>query len=75
MTEKTPQERLDESIRQFLEIYKILSPEARISFEIEIIRKTKDMDERTQKLYLALIKAAKDDRTVEETIKRMHKSQ
>lgn len=74
MNEKNPKERLEDIIRRFLEVYKILSPEARITFEIEITKKTKDMDERTKKLYEALIKAAKNGLNTEETIFEMRKN-
>jgi hypothetical protein len=74
MTEKTPEEGLNENIGKFLEVYKILSPEARIGFEIEITKKMKDMDEGTRKLYLALVKAAKDELNIKETVSRMRKA-
>jgi len=74
MAEKTPGEILDENIGKFLEVYKILSPEARIGFEIEIMKKMKAMDERTAKLYTILIRAAKDGLNIKETISRMGKA-
>ena len=74
VNEKKPEERLEDIIGRFLEVYKILSPEARITFEIEIAKKTKDMDERTRKLYEALIKAAKNGLNTEETISEMRKN-
>ena len=42
MAEKTPEEKLGENIGKFLEVYKILTPEARIGFEIEIAKKMKE---------------------------------
>jgi hypothetical protein len=74
MNEKNSKERLEDIIARFLEVYKILSPEARITFDIEIARKTGDMDDRTKKLYEALTKAAKDGLNVSETLSQMSKS-
>ena len=74
MIEKNNKERLEDIIKRFLEVYKILSPEARITFDIEIARKTRDMDERTRKLYEALTKAAKDGLNISETISQMSKT-
>jgi len=71
MTEKNPQEKLEDSIKRFLDVYRILSPEARIAFEVEIEKKTRDDDDRTKKLYSSLIKAAKAGMNIEETIKEM----
>ena len=74
MTEKTPEEKLNESIERFLEVYKFLGPEERIRFEIEIEKKTKEIDEKTRNLYSALIRSAKDGKNIKETLNKMKKA-
>jgi len=66
-------EKMEKSINVFLEIYKILSPEGRAQFEAEIAARIKNLDEKSKKLYLALIKAAKDGLAPAEAIEEMRK--
>jgi len=70
---KAAQEKLDDIIERFFEIYKFLSPEEKIKFEIEITKKNKDADDRTKNLYGALIDSCKRGLTVKEAISKMGK--
>ncbi|MCX5725704.1 MAG: hypothetical protein NT030_00740 [Candidatus Saganbacteria bacterium] len=74
MMEKDKSVILYKNVELFLEDYKILSPEARATFEAELGSKIKGMDERTKKLYLALIKAAKEGMDRERAIEEMRKA-
>ena len=71
MAEKNAENKLDDIIGRFLQVYKILSTEEKVRFEIEIVKKTKDADERTRNLYSALIAAAKDGLDIKEAITKM----
>lgn len=73
MAEKNAEETLDEIVGRFIEVYKILSPEEKIRFEIEIEKKTKAMDGKTKDLYLALIASAKKGLDIKETLVKMRK--
>jgi len=73
MNDKNPEERLEDQVKRFLEVYKVLSPEARVTFEIEIAKKTAVMDERTKNLYNALVKAAREGLSQQEAIEQMRK--
>jgi hypothetical protein len=66
-------EKFEEEVRHFLEVYKILSPEARVNFEIEIARKTAFMDEKTKKLYSVLIDSAREGFGFSDAIAKMKK--
>lgn len=70
---KSPEEKLDDIIEKFFEVYRILSPEEKVKFEIGIVKKNKDADERTKNLYAALIDAVKRGLTVKEAITKMGK--
>ena len=71
MDEKNPMDNLNDQVRRFLEVYKVLPPDARVSFEIEIAKKKGSMDERTKRLYDALIQAARDGMNFEQAISKM----
>ncbi len=73
MAERSAQEKFEDEVRHFLEVYKILSPAARVNFEIEIAKKTSFMDERTKKLYSALIDSAREGYGFAEAIEKMKK--
>lgn len=73
MAEKINEEKLEDIIGKFLEVYKFLSPEEKIRFEIDIAKKSKTMDDKTKNLYTALIAAAKDGDTTKGAISKMQK--
>ena len=60
MADKAKEEEFEDQVKRFLEVYKILSPQSRVGFEIEIARKTSLMDDKTRKLYAALVDSARE---------------
>jgi len=69
-----PQQKLLSDVKRFLEVYKVLSPEGKAQFEAQMAGSIKDQDEKTKKLYQALLQAAKDGKSIEEAIEEMHKA-
>lgn len=60
MADNAKEAEFEDQVKRFLEVYKILSPQSRVGFEIEIAKKTSLMDERTRNLYAALIDSARE---------------
>ncbi len=73
MAEKNDIDLLEKNIGKFLEVYNILSPPAKAAFESQLAGAIKDKDEKTKKLYLALLRAGKVGMGVKETIEEMEK--
>jgi hypothetical protein len=69
-----PQEKLRQDVKRFLEVYSVLSPEGKAQFEAQMAGSTKDVDEKTKKLYQALLQAAKDGKEIEAAIQEMQKA-
>lgn len=63
----------EKSINEFLEAYKKLSGDEKIYFLAQIDKVLAKKSEKDRNIFLALIKAAKDGRTYEETILEMKK--
>ena len=74
MVENNPIQRLYNDVKKFLEVYQVLSPEGKAQFEAQMAGAIKDLDEKTKKLYQALLQAAKDGKGIEEAIKAMEKA-
>ena len=74
MAENAEFEKLDESIGKFLEVYKILSSEAKAAFESKLPSAIKGDDEKTQNLYRALLKAAKEGKDTRGAFEAMDKT-
>jgi hypothetical protein len=68
-----PLEKLREDVKKFLEVYTVLSPEGKAQFEAQMVGQLKGQDERTKKLYRALLRAAQDGKDIEGAIKEMEK--
>jgi len=66
--------RLENDVKHFLEVYKTLSPAGKAHFEAQLAASIKNQDERTKKLYRALLQAAKDGKEIEEAIEAMQKA-
>lgn len=66
--------KLEQDVKKFLEVYKILSSSGKAQFEAQMAGSIKDIDERTRKLYSALLTAAKDGCDINESIDRMKKT-
>ncbi|MFA4966875.1 MAG: hypothetical protein WC624_01480 [Candidatus Margulisiibacteriota bacterium] len=62
---------LNDNIGKFLDVYRVLTPEARAAFEAQIDKSSHGKDEKTKGLYRALLKAAKDNLDTEEAIEMM----
>lgn len=67
-------ERLIESIKKFASSYNALSPAGKTSFQNQINAQARKMDDRTKKLYEALVEATKEGRNVDKTIQAMEKA-
>ena len=74
MAESNPIQRLYNDVKKFLEVYKVLSSEGKAQFEAQMLGAIKDQDERTKKLYGALLQAAKDGKGIDEAIAAMEKA-
>lgn len=69
-----PSVKLLDSIKKFAASYKALTPQGKIAFQNQIMLQMKSMDERTKKLYQALIDATKNDLSVDKTIQEMERA-
>lgn len=69
-----PQEKLQQDIKRFLEVYQVLSAEGKAQFEAQMAGELKGKDEKTKKLYYTLLQAAKDGKGIEEAIQDMNKT-
>ena len=67
-------ERLVESIKKFSASYNALNQAGKTAFQNQINAQCKKMDERTKKLYEALIEATKEGKNIEKTITAMEKA-
>jgi len=74
MEQSDPIQRLRKDVKRFLEVYKVLSPEGKAQFEAQMAGSIKDHDEKSKKLYYALLKAARDGKGIEEAIEGMKKA-
>ena len=63
----------EEKIKEFLEVFKKLSGDERIYFLAQIDKVLAKKSEKDRKIFLALLKAAKDGMSYEETITEMKK--
>ncbi|MBN2058092.1 MAG: hypothetical protein JW782_04805 [Candidatus Saganbacteria bacterium] len=69
-----PQEKLQQDVRKFLEVYSVLSPEGKAQFEAQMNGEVRSKDERTKKLYYALLQAAKDGKDIKAAIEQMNRA-
>jgi uncharacterized protein YaaR (DUF327 family) len=74
MAENGSLKRLQDDIKRFLEVYKVLSAEGKAQFEAQMAGAIKNQDEKSKKLYYALLKAAKDGKDIAEAIEEMKKA-
>lgn len=72
--QKDPLVVLRESIKKFSESYRNLSPAGKTAFQKQLEVQLKKEDDRTKKLYEALIEATKNDAGIEKTIQAMEKA-
>ncbi len=64
-------EKLNNDVRKFLEVYNILSPEAKGLVEIQLTPHLQNADKRTKALYSALLSAAQEGLSIADAISRM----
>lgn len=69
-----PNVKLIESIKKFSSAYGALTPEGKNAFQNQINAQLKKMDDRTKKLYMALIDATKEGLDINKTIATMEKA-
>lgn len=67
-------EKLIESIKKFSSAYNVLTPEGKNAFQNQITAQMRKMDDRTRKLYSALIDATKEGLDINKTIASMEKA-
>ena len=63
----------EEKVSEFLGAFKKLSAEEKVSFLAQIDKVLAEKDEKERKIFLALIKAAREGRDIEEAIQAMKK--
>ena len=68
------QKKLFHDVRKFLEVYGVLSPDGKAQFEAQMAGNLKTVDEKTRKLYYALLQAAKDGKDIDQAIAEMEKA-
>ncbi|MFH1683785.1 MAG: hypothetical protein ABIA67_02750 [Candidatus Margulisiibacteriota bacterium] len=66
-----PHQKLQQDVKKFLEVYKILSPEGKAQFEAQMAGEIKGLDEKTKKLYSSLLQSAKDGKDIAGAIQEM----
>ena len=74
MAEESPFNKLENDIKRFIEVYKVLSAEGQAAFEAQMMANLKKVDPKTKKLYETLIRAAKEGMGVEDTIQMLNQS-
>jgi len=67
-------DRLTHDIGKFLDVYRILTPEARAAFEAQMDKIIAQADDKSKNLYRALQQAAKEGLTIQEAIEKMKTS-
>lgn len=65
--------KIEEKVMEFFEAFKKLSSDEKLYFLAEIDKILEGKSESEKKLYLGLLKAAREDKTYEETIKELKK--
>lgn len=68
-----PEQKLEQDVKRFLEVYRFLSAEGKAQFEAQMAGAIKKQDDRTKKLYQTLLKSAKFGLGVEEAVVEMNK--
>ncbi len=72
--DKEPEKKLENDVKKFLEVYKVLSAEGKAHFEAQLAGETKKVDKKTKNLYEVLLQAAKDGCDVGQAISRLKQS-
>jgi hypothetical protein len=67
-------EKLRQNVENFLNAYKGLSSDGRVAFLVSLDKSIKGKDEREKRMYIALLKAARDGKNTDEAIDVMSKA-
>lgn len=70
---ENPQQKMERDVKQFLDVYQSISPEAKAHFEAQMHSALGKFDEKTRVLYFALLQAAKDGDDVITALAKMKK--
>lgn len=68
-----PNKKLENDVKRFLDVYKVISPEARAQFESQLKSTITSMDEKSKTLYFSLLQSAQAGEDVPEAIAKMKK--
>lgn len=66
--------KLETDIKRFLEVYKVLPPEGKAAFEAQMSAAVSKVDDKTKRLYQALLQSAKDGLSVDKAIQEMQRA-
>ena len=69
-----PYEKLKASIKKFSESYRTLTQAGKTAFQKQLNTQIRTADDRTKKLYEALIEATKNELNIDRTIQEMEKA-
>jgi len=69
-----PLDKLKQSIKKFSDSYKTLTPAGKASFQKQLNSQIKTCDDRTKKLYEALVEATQNEANIEKIIQAMEKA-
>ena len=66
--------KIEENVSKFLEAFGRLGPDEKLYFLAEIDKQMKEKDEKDRKLFMSLIKAAREGMSISDTIEAMRKA-
>jgi len=69
-----PFDKLKQSIKKFSDSYKTLTPAGKTTFQKQLNSQIKTCDDRTKKLYEALVEATQNEANVDKIIQAMEKA-
>ena len=68
-------EKLRRDVEVFLNSYNALPPDGKVGFLVSLDKSLKSKSEREKKMYIALLKAARDEKDVDQAIEEMSKAE
>ena len=67
--------KLRDNVGNFLNAYTALTPDGKVAFLVALDKSIKNKDAREKRMYIALLKAARDGKSVDEAIESMSKAE
>ena len=67
--------KLRANVENFLNSYNRLAPEGRVSFLVALDKAIKNKNDKEKRMYIALLKAARDSKNVDQAIEGMSKAE